>query len=216
MGSGRSTPAQPVVQYALGALHALQATGQIDDASAALWHKRFQPDADIATLKAPPPSIASELESSAEPVGILDNEPEADDFDESTFVASISGPDQYIQTEAGRLRITGIEIYVGGILVHWLFRLAPHLRAIGRTSRFPFLLSDQQRADQIIAQAIPHFKVKDSEGTQYIESQSLWVGSGTLHGDARFLPGVSPSASGLQFEGRGWNVKVALLPRKAD
>ena len=214
MGSGRTTPSQHVVQYALGALHALQATGQLDDKNAAVWHKRFQGGLGTSSLHVPTAAAVSDLESSAEQTGISENETEADDFDESTFVASVAGPDRHVETKAGRLRITGIEMYERGLLVHWLFRLAPYLQAFGKASRSPVPSDDQQRAERVIFEAIPHFRVKDTVGTQYIEAQSLWVGTGTLHGDARFLPGVSPLASGLEFEGPGWHLKLEFLPRK--
>jgi hypothetical protein len=197
----------------LGALHALDASGQIDKDTSAVWHKRFH--GQLASLRTPPESAQSPLESPAA-IDIPTDEPSVDDFDESTFVGAIAGPDRNIQTEAGRLRITGIEMYERGLLVHWLLRLVPHLEAFAETSRASFpSVADRQEADQMLFRAVPHFKVKDTLGTQYIEAQSLWVGTGTLHGDARFLPGVPPLASGLEFQGAGWQVKLELPPRKA-
>src|SRR5438093_11843445 len=115
MGSGQSPAPQDLVQYALGALHALDAIGRIDKDTSAVWHKRFL--GQLASLRTPPASAQSTLESPA-PIDLPTDEPSVDDFDESTFVGAIAGPDRNIQTEAGRLRITGIEMYERGLLVH--------------------------------------------------------------------------------------------------
>lgn len=211
MGSGHGTPPEHLIHYALGALHAFEATGQIDQNSAALWHKRFQAQLVTERSKSHGASAQSALESSDKRPAIFERMEEPDDFSESAFVMSLTGPPDHVQTTGGLLRITAIEIYDGGLLIHWILKLAPHLEPYGILSRKPSIpMSERQKADEIIFEAIPHFEATDDSGTRFIESQSQWAGTTTLHGNAWFLPGLAASAKILQFEGTGWRLMIKL------
>jgi hypothetical protein len=150
--------------------------------------------------------------SSTLEIGGAKEEGSTETFDEAGFLQSIVGPVQAVKTAGGLLRITAIELYEQGLIVHWILKLARYLESLGGQSRAAVLsISERQRTDREIFGAIPHFIVRDDLGTSFAEEQTNWTGTTTLHGNSRFLPGLPASASMLEFEGANWKLKVDQL-----